>query len=151
MTSARRSSPSESISALSDAKEFGVLGAVLFGGDVPPALRALPPDVFGLGKSRIIHRHILKIADAGRKVDPITLAESLRASGEFYEIGGQPTIQAMAEGGTTVEMVPQLCEALRTATSSASSPPRRCNCTRTRTTARTSSSLAPTRGRSRSG
>jgi hypothetical protein len=107
--------------------------------------------VFGLGKSRIIHRHILKIADAGRKVDPITLAESLRASGEFYEIGGQPTIQAMAEGGTTVEMVPQLCEALRTATSSASSPPRRCNCTRTRTTARTSSSLAPTRGRSRSG
>ena len=115
MTSARRPAPSAStIPALSAETELGVLGSVFFDGDVPPALRALAPEVFALGKSSIIQRHILKIADDGRKVDPLALAESLRSTEEFHEIGGQPTIQALADCGVIPDMVAQHCETLRT-------------------------------------
>jgi replicative DNA helicase len=76
--------------------ERSILGAALLGGDFEEIRRALDIAAFALDSHRRIYSHMCKLSDAGKKIDIVTLTDSL--AGETSNVGGRAYLASLTEG-----------------------------------------------------
>lgn len=82
--------------------EVAVLGACLIDADaILLARRLLTVEAFSVARHRVIYRAMLRLADAGQAIDPVTLAEDLRARGELEDAGGMVYIAELLDAVPT--------------------------------------------------
>ncbi len=76
-----------------------ILGVILLDNNVVnQALERLKPDDFFLGSHRLIFEKMIGLVEQGRAIDPITLQEELRRSGELEAVGGIAYIASLFDG-----------------------------------------------------
>jgi len=81
--------------------EIAVLGGCLIDPDaILVARRLLTVEAFAVARHRLIYKAMLRLADAGQAIDPVTLSEDLKARGELDDAGG------MAYLGELLDAVP---------------------------------------------
>lgn len=78
--------------------EIAVLGACLIDPEAILAARKLiAPESFAVARHRVVFRAMLRAVDAGRAIDPVTLAEDLSARGELEDAGGLPYLAELLD------------------------------------------------------
>jgi replicative DNA helicase len=83
--------------------EEAVLGAVLAAGRLLGEVAALLEEVdFYRPAHRAIWRAILRLADRGQPIDPVTVLGELDNSGELSDVGGGPFLHTLVEAVPTV-------------------------------------------------
>jgi hypothetical protein len=83
--------------------EQAVLGAILAAGDIPVEVLALVEESdFYRPAHRVVWRAILRLADCGDPIDPVTVLGELQASGELEDIGGGPFLHTLLASVPTV-------------------------------------------------
>lgn len=82
--------------------EIAVLGACLIDADaILLARRLLSVEAFAVARHRVIYRAMIRLADAGQAIDPVTLSEDLRARGELDDAGGMAYIAELLDAVPT--------------------------------------------------
>lgn len=82
--------------------EIAVLGACLIDADaILLARRLLSVEAFAVARHRVIYRAMLRLADAGQPIDPVTLSEDLTARGELADAGGMAYIAELLDAVPT--------------------------------------------------
>lgn len=76
-----------------------ILGVILLDNSViNQAIERLKPDDFFLSSHRLIFDKMVRLVEQGRGIDPITLQEELRRSGELDAVGGVAYITSLFDG-----------------------------------------------------
>ena len=76
-----------------------ILGVILLDNSViNQAIERLKPDDFFLSSHRLIFDKMVRLVEQGRGIDPITLQEELRRSGELDTVGGIAYITSLFDG-----------------------------------------------------
>lgn len=70
--------------------EKAILGALLLDNSLYEATKVLEPEDFSLDAHRNIYLHIEHMIVRGEAVDPITLVEDMRGSGDLESVGTMP-------------------------------------------------------------
>lgn len=94
--------------------EKAVLGAVLLDERIlPQATTILEGDDFFLDSNKRIYRKMRMVAQSGRKIDPITLQDALRNSGELDLVGGPAYIAALIDGVPRFTNIDEYCRIVK--------------------------------------
>src|SRR5690606_31586029 len=82
--------------------EIAVLGACLIDPEaILIARRLLTVEAFAVARHRLIYKAMLRLADAGQPIDPVTLSEHLKARGELDDAGGMAYIAELLDAVPT--------------------------------------------------
>ena len=69
--------------------EMGVLGCIILRPDILQDVAMLVrPDEFQGEANRMLFEHMMKIHDAGRRMDAVLLVDNLRRDGVYVKLGG---------------------------------------------------------------
>lgn len=86
--------------------EQSVLGSILLDREsIPLAIEVLRPEDFYQDVHQIIFRAVVKLYDANRPVDVVTLTEELRQNGELERVGGLTYLSTLARSVPTAANV----------------------------------------------
>lgn len=86
--------------------EQAVLGALLMSPESIDRVDWLPEAAFFRGAHRAIYRVVRSLAESGKAIDPVLVAERLDSSGELEDAGGRSYLAALAvEGASPATLV----------------------------------------------
>ncbi|MCX7615721.1 MAG: replicative DNA helicase, partial [Clostridiales bacterium] len=95
--------------------EQAVLGAMLIDPVcVPDVVEILNPSDFYIDENRVIFETIYSMfATSGKKVDPVTVIEELKVSGQYENSGGSAYLMQLMDVTPTAANVKEYCEIVR--------------------------------------
>ncbi len=93
--------------------EKAILGAVMLQNELYEATKPLEPEDFSLQSHRLIYAHIGAMLERGEAVDLVTLAESMRESGELNSICETPVAYLSDLSTDTVRYRPSVRDWVR--------------------------------------
>lgn len=82
--------------------EIAVVGGCLIDPEaILVARRIVTPDMLTVARHRLIYRAMIRAADAGQAIDPVTISEDLSARGELEDAGGLPYLAELLDAVPT--------------------------------------------------
>ena len=88
--------------------EKAILGSILLDNALFDAAKVLDPDDFMLDAHRNIYLHIKQMIGRGEAVDPITLVEDMRGSGDLEAVGTMPVAYISDLSADTIRYRPSV-------------------------------------------
>jgi len=93
--------------------EKAILGAVMLQNELYEATKPLEPEDFSLESHQLIYTHIGAMLERGEAVDLVTLAESVRESGELNSICETPVAYLSDLSADTIRFRPSVRDWVR--------------------------------------
>jgi len=82
--------------------EISVIGGCLIDPDaILIARRIITPEMLAVARHRLIYRAMIRLADEGQALDPVTVSEHLRARDELDDAGGLPYLAELLDAVPT--------------------------------------------------